>query len=468
MLREQRVIEDTIKYFSELHYKSNLFQIVVITTQREVFEKEQNKARLSNLVIDLSLDLPLEEFKERYLGIFDSKQLEDIWENFSGHDYNKVYRKIEKLYDKNKTTYEIALLTAEETNRRLGETKVKVINYPEVKGSVAHQLNYFIQSLRKEENNNTYIGIYNADSRPNKKILSAVDQQIKHLKTTQGKNPNILQQSSLLLLNFDNFKESFSGYFLKAAALFQSKWILIHEISRLREQSTQQFEKDKKFFNTILKTKVSHCIGHGLFLKLEYALATPFPTNTVIEDIPYGFIACCKRERINPIPLLEDSESPETVKSLFNQKKMWFTGYLDYFRIRKEIINKGVYFSKLEVNILAFKAVFTGVIWFLQSVIFITPLLLLAVNFNIPILFLYIMSIVLYIGVPYFVILSNIERLNISLNPLLNLNLLKAIILSFMGVIVNYTHSFGPINASADYLKIVLKGGEFKRIKTER
>jgi len=210
--------------------------------------------------------------------------------------------------------------------------KVKWLHYPYTTGCKSDQLNFAIdnfQRLYPDKNpENTFFVIYDADSMPNLKTL-----KIFSLVFTRYKKANVFQQSAIFLKNFDEFegKDWFSRYFLKIAALNQTKFTLAHEIPRIRRL------KRSKYF--IDKITYAHCVGHGLFIRVSFLKKLKFPENYYPEDLFYGFILNAIGEPIIPLPVLDHSDTPRTISDVFKQKASWFYGLLQiniYIRFVKE------------------------------------------------------------------------------------------------------------------------------------
>jgi len=251
VLREQNRITDTLKYFLDNFCEKNI-NLTVITTQRE----------------------------------FDKK--------FKGISTNQVVKEFTK---KNKCS-----------------DYINVIDYPDAKGRMAHQLNYALEKLDKD----SYIAIYNADSRPHKDTFKYASQMINQNKA------EVFQQPAIFIKNYDKLNS-----FLRASAILQSRWTFAHEIARLLRQSIYSNKLFRKY-------AYAHVVGHGLTIKKGVLDEVGrFPTGTMTEDLFLGYLLRSKGHNIFPIPFLELADAPETLKGLWNQKYVWFWGpmkNIDYFK----------------------------------------------------------------------------------------------------------------------------------------
>ncbi len=258
VLREQKRIIATLEYFVK-HFRRENIKIIVITTQKE--------------------------FSKKFNGESTQKLVESFIKNnkYSGY--------------------------------------IKVINYPDAKGKMAHQLNYAIDKIKED----SYIAIYNADSRPHFNTFDYVSRSV------QKNESEIFQQPAVFTKNYNDLNP-----FLKISAILQSRWTFAHEIARLLRQSIS----NNVFFR---KYAYAHVVGHGLIIKKSVLESVgKFPTGTMTEDLFLGFLLRSKRYRIFAIPFLEYADSPETVRGSWNQKYIWFWGpmknisYLQYVAKNKK------------------------------------------------------------------------------------------------------------------------------------
>ena len=71
VLREQRLIADTLNAFTTLHYPLHRLRVLVITTEQELAQKQEAKKRLPSLAHDITTQrLSTSLLLEKYLGVF--------------------------------------------------------------------------------------------------------------------------------------------------------------------------------------------------------------------------------------------------------------------------------------------------------------------------------------------------------------------------------------------------------------
>lgn len=474
MLREQGVARQTINYFAKLNYPRDKYKIVIVSTEKEELEKQFNAGRIPALASDLHKRVGFCSLKEKYLGLFPERELHSLWQKNakSPMSYKEIKQLLKKEYAAMPSTNSIVTEIAGNINKKNGQKFIEVLHYDGTSGNMADQVNYAVTHfLGESEYEDAFFALYNADSRPNPSTLTVVAEQININTEAYAIAPRVIQQSSLFTLNYNDLANSPSGYVLKAAAMFQSKWTLVHELTRLRRQSLNVFLKNKNpsFLNLALRTNLAHCVGHGLFVSLSKLEETPFPVDTVNEDLPFGFTQCCLREQIIPISILENSESPITLRSLFNQKKVWFWPYLEYFKCRNTVIARKQYKTLFEVNLLTFEGVFVGIMWLLQSFVFALPLLYLLLFPSPTLIILWITGVLLYWFIPVAVIYSKLPVLeSYSGKRVSKTSSVDFVLMSIGGLVIIFTHSIGPILTVKDFLKRALFGYSAVKAKTER
>lgn len=470
MLREQGIVSETLKYFSQFNYPTDRFEIVVVTTNKEAYDKKSKSVLLYKLATDISLGKQYQKIKAKYLGLFPVEVLNKIYTDYQLKNVSTILVSIRKIYRNMPTTFELAIKEAKKINSQFRQKMVSVINYPNKNGVMSHQINYAIKKLGiNNQHSNSIFAVYNADSRPNLNTLKFVTATLREFETKTGFRPNIVQQSSLFTLNYNEYPKTITGYILKGASLFQTKWTLVRELSRFRAQSLSSINYKDNFLSKIFNTKISHCVGHGLFVRFRVLKNEYLPTETINEDLPFGYYQCCKGEPILPLPILENSESPESITSLINQKRFWFTPYLEYRSCRNRVLQNKKYRSRLEVEVLTAQAELTGIIWLFQSFILFAPLIIGMYLLSKLLIFLWVIGILIYWFIPIgmiYVSLSKLEK--VAGKSTSNTSIIDYLLSSFAGLYILLTHSLGPILCIRDFALAKIINKPIVKLKTER
>ncbi len=439
VLREQEIVTKTFQIFSNLEGE---YKLIFITTQKEDFQKQLLLQKLKELVPELLKIDDESQFIERTSGIFPKTSAEQLFKKLKefGNDREATSYLINS-YKSLSHTREILEKLIRESGK---EDKISILDYPKVDGVMSHQLNFACDFIKRlNDPRKTFIMVYNADSVVPKDLIIFVEKFL-------GLYPEarVIQQSAIFLNNFNNFKGHWRKSFLQAVALLQTRWTLSHEIPRILTQF------NSKIGNFL---EGSHVVGHGLLIRLDVLNEVGnFPTKYLNEDLPLGYLVRLHGEKIYPFPILEYADSPTTIKSMFNQYKVWFYGVFSYPQYMYDAIVK-LKLPVLKALIWGLKYCVRALMWLLLSFtwtfLFIYPLYL--KNF---VYFLFtLVAFVIYAPLSFYLILK-IYRKSAETDW-------KVYLMSFP---VYLTHSLGPLIAVKDFtLKFVFKK-TFEKVKTER
>lgn len=347
----------------------------------------------------------------------------------------------QKEYEKNfigKSTY---TLIKDFINLKQLNQKISLLNYPNKKGFMAHQLNYALNKI----NDDSYLMIYNADSRPHPKTLKIFFNLLQ-----QYPNANIFQQSAIFLKNFEDLnKYNFvKRNFLQTSAILQTRWTLTHEMPRLIRQS---LSKNKLFINYAN----AHCVGHGLIIKTRLLKSIKgFPTEGAItEDLFLGYILKSLGHKIYPFPFLELADSPESMKGLWNQKYIWFWGVFNYLKYYRFVINKfrNYPFKKTKLIVYLIQGYLSSFAWLLSGPLIFFSFIIAFWSKNVWLIILCLISFIVYGPIQYFIIGKNIQFLyQKSGNNYSHLKLIKILnisLMSFPSIIFNSLPTYQTIIA---------------------
>ncbi|MBA7517687.1 hypothetical protein ES705_09741 [subsurface metagenome] len=163
----------------------------------------------------------------------------------------------------------------------------------------ATQINYAIKKIGLKADRKHYIVIYDADSQPDLNTFKVTEHFV-----ISRKFPLFLQQPSIF---------NYNGTFIQCVdGLFQTLWSFHHEIFY--------------WLNNAKGLKnLTYFITHGLFIRSDFLLNTPFP-NYQVEDIPYGYILTLNGIIPVILPVFDYSDTPKSFKQFFLQKAKWYKG----------------------------------------------------------------------------------------------------------------------------------------------
>ncbi len=259
--------------------------------------------------------------------------------------------------EKTKSTYN-------EIEKEIKEQKtknIKVINCPNVSGTMANQLNYATKELSGEE----VIAIYNIDSKPEEKTFKYVLKNIN--------DRSVYQQVSY----FDNNHKGI----MKSAENWQNRWSIIYELGKYLSNRKIEFK---------------YCIGHGLFMKKKILEKYGFFSEKDInEDNEFGYRLMINKIDIKPIPYLEQADFANNKMIYIKQQSTWVNGPLYAF---KYFFNNEKSVKNFIITILNFKAFLSW--WLLPLVSYVC--IIIALFYSIKLFLILVMLVIFYVtGINY-------------------------------------------------------------------
>lgn len=195
------------------------------------------------------------------------------------------------------------------------------IHYPKKSGNKASQLNYTLQ-LEKDKllNNNSYVAIYDADSKPSRNTFYEFINLINEVKTETKKLPIVVQQPSLFLKNYDKIP-----WTMQLEAISMTRRVFGIEIANMIKTQNQ---------NRRIPV-YSYCVGHGMFVKTSFLYENGlFPEPH--EDVPFGQMMCIRNIPIYTLWELDDCEVAKSIRELVRQSGRWFLNSLLVWKIVKQ------------------------------------------------------------------------------------------------------------------------------------
>ena len=186
-------------------------------------------------------------------------------------------------------------------------------------GNKASQLNYALRELSKNQETlfGTYIGVYDADSRPTSDTLLHLLRVLAQEENRNHPWPVALQQPTLYLGNFQEI-----SWYLQLEALFQTRWVFGHELRTLRASTRRLAQYLPPY---------AYCVGHGMFIRADFLQRTGgFPEPS--EDVPLGHRLTFLGIPIHPLPVYDVCEVASRVSTLVRQSGFWCSNALLMWR----------------------------------------------------------------------------------------------------------------------------------------
>lgn len=445
VLREQEVIKKIIENI--LLIKGN-FQAVFITTERESAEREVQKRKLNSLKHRILKASNREEIVNLLSGILPASLAAEGFEMLKSQPND--WHIISNLFEQLKLTKEVI----EESIKTLKREQISVIHYPNTQGNKTNQLNYAIKELEKgKDGHNEFLLFYDADSHVHQDTIINLQKYLAFYPQA-----NVIQQSALFLSNFEALSGSYQKSFLQAIALLQSRWTMAHEVPRI----LNQFET--KIGNYL---EGSHLVAHGLFIRLSVLQNVGyFPDSFITEDLPLGYLVRLSGEKIYPFPILENTQSPTTIRGMFNMYENWFLGVIGYIKCSlKSILKRDV--PKLRAAIWGSTYFIRSTFWLFLSVIWIYLLVYPLLSDNLLFGLLSVTAFVIYAPLSFALFKSEFNQNSHLIAQ--ERQQLKVEFGTYLATVPAYlTHSYSPIVATFKLVVSLLTRSKINRKKTER
>lgn len=237
-LREQDIIIQTLNHFLELTDNLENVKVLVVTTQKEDFEKEKNLYLKEQFIKDIKNNTELQKLINKYNKILSTNEIKEILK----------YSKSEKIGEIAKDKIENSKTTNNLVNNFIVqnhlEEKIYHFHYPNSEGIMADQLNYVLNNFEFRDEKNYYFSVYNADSIPNKDTIKEIFDSI-----NSNKFPKVIQQYSVPISNWNKLSDLMKGF-----AIYQSNFELRYGLI------------NSYFPHKLLYTYV---VGHGMYIRVD-------------------------------------------------------------------------------------------------------------------------------------------------------------------------------------------------------
>lgn len=213
---------------------------------------------------------------------------------------------------------------------------IKHIRCPYLYGNKTTQLNYALHILKNKINaENSYIGIYDVDSRPDTRTFKELF-NILYLGYKKKKKINVIQQTSKYFLNMED-----SSILMKLEGILLTRRSLGIELSN--------YEK------SILNKGIpyTYCVGHGMFIyakffrdEYDWKLLEPH------EDVAFGIQMALRGIPVYPMRTMDDAEVAPNVTQLRRQAGKWFINCFIVLKVILKEKNNGIRFKSRKIVLL--------------------------------------------------------------------------------------------------------------------
>lgn len=196
-------------------------------------------------------------------------------------------------------------------------------------GTMASQLNAAFRAATLIDDDDL-VAIYNADSRPHPASL----RESCSLLSSRSENV-VVQQHGLYVRNLDGIarRRGPARTILLAAAAWQTRWSMGFERHHATLNASGSFGALRGF---------SYVVGHGLFIRGRLMReAGGFTERFSNEDAHLSLVLAMRNVQVIPHPRWEIADSPDTVRALVGQKRVWFGGPAHAWSYRRDIVADG-------------------------------------------------------------------------------------------------------------------------------
>ena len=354
-LREQDIIIKTIQHFLELISNLNNIKLLIVTTQKEEYEREKNLYLQKQLKGDIENNIDIRKLIIKYNKILSTNEIKDILK----YKTNKNIENI--IYDKIKNSKTTNKIVEEFIKVNKLEEKVYHMHYPNNEGIMADQLNYVLNNFKFIGESKYYFSVYNADSIPNENTIAEVLDAIR-----KKECPEVIQQYSVPISNWNELSNVMKGF-----AIYQSNFELRYGLI------------NSNFSSKLLYTYV---VGHGMYIRVDILKQIGgFETKYWCEDIYMSYVLRTKNISICPIGTLEIMQSPQYLAILTRQNAVWFKTSFECLKIFKDVYRKN---KKVNLNSLGWiiQRIRMNITWLGLPLAFLYSLIIAILNQNIVML----------------------------------------------------------------------------------
>ena len=360
-LREQDIIISTLQHFLKLTFNYENIKILIVTTQKEEYEKEKYLYLQDYLKEDIKNNTDIKKMIIKYNKILSTMELKEILKFKLNNNLDRIIEdKVKNFKTTNKIVEEYIKVN------RLQE-KVYHMHYPNKDGIMADQLNYVLNNFNFIDESNYYFSVYNADSIPSVNTIKEI------LKTIEkNKQPEVIQQYSAPISNWNNLSAIMKGF-----AIYQSNFELRYGLI------------NSNIPNRLLYTYI---VGHGMYIRVDVLKKIGgFETKYWCEDIYMSYLLRTKNIPICPIKTLELMQSPQYLSILTRQNAVWFKTSFECLKIFKDVYSKN---KKINLNSLGWiiQRLRMNITWLGLPIAFLYTIIMAFLNKNIGMLAVAILS----------------------------------------------------------------------------
>lgn len=475
-LREQSLVDETIEYFIKMPYVKEKLHIFFITTEKELFQKNEKLNKLNDWLNSNLKTISLNELEKKNKGFFPRYMLPQVFDMIQMHnnDFNTLVTNVTKIYQDIPLTKDLI----KERLKKIQVRNMSLIHYPETQGNKPEQLNYALNQLNevlKDKDVNldkTYIGVYDFDARPDFRTIYEIANHATERNQAGKKEAFMFQQVQVPFSNLQDFNKNAERLLLRGFSTLYLRRVFGIELYKMRKVLKINATRLPSIIKAILRP-VSYGIGSGMFLHYNFlSRYGGFPSP--LEDLASGYRVNMLGEDMIPLSVFNFMEGYDSYKQMSNSGSICFAGAM---RIIKDyrIINgfdKKNNLKKIEKLSLVFKEWVESTFWIISVPLLITVFILSCVFSE----FLFAGLIALTFTLRFFVDTAIFQQIVIKMCCLykgkelhgVNIDFGKKVFIVLTSPIQGLTRMMSPMKAITRLIKIKFLGIAITQTKTER
>lgn len=200
----------------------------------------------------------------------------------------------------------------------------------------------------------TFFAVYDADSRPDRRVLLELNHTSKKYKDVQA-----FQQGSLYFADYDNLPSGILGWYLKSRPFYNMRFCFYRELPAFFRSINKM--RSKNWLLRTVTASPNHFLGHGEFIQkklMDQFGQFPHPS----ADTSMGTMLSFYGYAIAPLATFDCGQTPASIRDLFFQGITWYSGCSLYWRDLRVSLQNGLAFS-FEHLLMCSKRFIENMIW---------------------------------------------------------------------------------------------------------
>jgi len=266
------------------------------------------------------------------------------------------------------------------------------------------QVNYALQQLglKGQRDEHVFIGVYDADSSPDPRTLSFIAQ-------AAAQNPDLkaIQQVPFYFQNVRDPK-GLRELYVMTRPVHNLVFALTIEVPCMRRQA-DLFSRPRTSIRRIANGWLSHGLGHGQFFRLD-TLTDHGGFQPPSCDTQFGHALAFCGVPIQPHPMLDVGQTPESVRVLMQQGIVWFNSMNTFWRTKQMVTSLAApNYSRAGAWAMIVRLLHSNLAWAVYPILFLAALIWTVVSSQYALMGYGVLAWVVYLA-PVALILAHFNR----------------------------------------------------------